>query len=72
MLDDRTEARSFAEWQRAPRDGSLINVEFLNGEIRQARWDAATRRWQLPRSDGSLVTMDHEPGCPPLDWWPAF
>ena len=72
MLSKDLEVRSIADWQRAPRDGSLICVEFPDGEIRQARWDAITRQWQLPHPDGNLVPMHYERNDIPQDWWPVL
>jgi hypothetical protein len=63
---------SVADWQRAPKDGSIINVEFVDGEITRARWDVVLKHWQVPRSDGNLVTMELERHDLPQDWWPVF
>jgi ssDNA-binding replication factor A large subunit len=64
--------RAIAEWQRAPKDGSVINVEFQDGEIRQARWDFKLGDWQVPRPDGDAVPMRWERRDLPQDWWPEF
>ncbi len=61
-----------ADWQRAPKDGSLINVEFPDGEVTQARWDVIQQNWTMARSDGSLVMMHHERQDLPQDWWPVL
>jgi hypothetical protein len=60
--------RAIADWQRAPKDGSLINVEFSGGEVMQARWDLGQERWRFPCHDGHAPTRRDTPH----DWWPAF
>jgi len=65
-------ARSVTDWQRAPKDGSLINIEFPNGEVTRARYDVFQKQWALPRQDGSLVCMQTVRNDLPLDWWPSF
>jgi hypothetical protein len=68
--NDRT--RPITIWQRAPRDGSVINVELSDGAITQARWDLIQERWQFPRADGNLMTLVPEQHGLPRDWWPEF
>jgi len=64
--------RTGADWERAPKDGSLINVEFSGGEVVQMRWDTRRMRWQMPQPDGDMIMLREERQEPPQDWWPVF
>jgi hypothetical protein len=64
--------RSGADWERAPRDGSLINIEFSGGEVVQARWDLRRMGWQVPQPNGEPILLREERQNPPQDWWPVF
>jgi hypothetical protein len=72
MMSEKTQGRSIANWQRAPRDGTIINVEFADGKIEQALWDSHREHWHLSRPDGALVTMHSARHDVPQDWWPIF
>src|SRR4051795_2474076 len=50
-------ARSGVDWQRAPKDGSLINIEFSGGEVVQARWDLRRMGWQVPQPNGEMIML---------------
>ena len=66
------QTQSVAEWQRAPKDGSVIFVEFASGEIAKAQFDLKRNEWQLPRPDGKGVMMHQVRLDDPQDWWPEF
>jgi hypothetical protein len=66
------QARSITDWQRAPRDGSVINVEFPDGEVTCARFDVFQKQWQVPCPNGKLVMMQQARKDLPMDWWPNF
>jgi len=72
MVDQEALVRAIADWQRAPKDGSLINVEFQGGDVTQAWWDTGHMQWQMPLPDGHVVAMDRERRDPPQDWWPVI
>ena len=63
--------RAVTSWHRAPKDGSVINVEFEDGEIAQVRWDVSANLWQLPRP-GGMVPLHQTLRGTPRDWWPVF
>jgi hypothetical protein len=68
-MSETAEVRSFAGWDRAPRDGSLINVELPGGEVALVRWDDNRRLSQVPCRDGSSVPIEDDL---PRDWWPVI
>ena len=72
MVDQDTLARSGSDWHRAPRDGSVIYVEFEGGEIGRARWDRKQKDWQLATTDGKPIMMHDVRHDEPRDWWPDF
>jgi hypothetical protein len=60
------------ELQRAPLDGSVINVEFSNGEITQVQWDLDQQQWKLPHPDGNVFATHDARHEVPEDWWPVL
>ena len=72
MQNSQTPIRYTTDWQRAPKDGSVIGVEFPDGVIAHARWDAKQRHWRMPTADGAFVAMDQQRKDTPLDWWPVI
>jgi hypothetical protein len=58
-------------WQRAPKDGSLISIEFSDGEVVQACWDLNQNYWLLPRPGGDVVVLHQVRHDLPQDWWPV-
>jgi hypothetical protein len=71
-LSENAQTRSVTNWERAPKDGSLINVEFSGDEVIQARWDLDREYWKVPRSDGDIIMLHGESYEPPSDWWPVI
>jgi hypothetical protein len=72
MMNKDALARSVTDWQRAPKDGSVINIEFPDGEVTRARYDVFQKQWAVPNHDGSLAWMGNVRNDLPLDWWPVF
>jgi hypothetical protein len=71
-LSQDAHTRRITDWQRAPKDGSVINVEFPDGEITLARFDVFQKLWEVPCRDGMLVAMHQQRHDLPQDWWPVF
>ena len=71
-MNENTATRAGADWERAPKDGTLINVEFSGGEVVQVRWDARQMHWQVPQRNGDPIMLREERQNPPQDWWPVI
>lgn len=72
MYFEQSKARFLASWQRAPKDGTLINIEFPNGDIAMAYWDKRGSDWRLTADDGSSHLLHHVRNDMPRDWWPEI
>jgi hypothetical protein len=60
------------DWSTAPKDGSVINIEFRGGTRAKAKWNAQTARWEVLRHSGKWVNIKFEHGTDhPLVWWAA-
>jgi hypothetical protein len=58
------------DWSAAPKDGFVINVEFLDGTKARARWNAQNGgRWEVLRQIGEWVGMEYEHHSVPRLWW---
>jgi hypothetical protein len=65
-----TAERMTEEWSTAPKDGSVINVEFPDGATSKARWNANEGRWEAIRANGTWVGMQYAHGLrDPIGWW---
>jgi hypothetical protein len=69
---ERDQSAATTDWHRAPLDGSVINVEFANGEITQMQWDLDQERWELPHPDRKVFATHYARHDVPQDWWPVF
>jgi hypothetical protein len=64
-------SREVNEDPTAPKDGSVINVQFRNGTTTKARWNTGTERWEAPDSTGRWRVMNfHYPSDRFERWWP--
>jgi hypothetical protein len=70
MTDENVRALRGSDWERAPRNGSTINVEFSTGEIAHARWDSRQAHWAFVDAKLGLVAMHLKRRDLPTDWWP--
>ena len=57
------------DWNTAPKDGSVIYVKFSEGPPVKARWNVATRQWQVLRKNGWWKSMQFDRGVTAPQWW---
>ena len=59
------------DWATAPKDGSVINVQFPDGTQAKARLSTESApQWEVLRGSGDWVSMDYEHGRQlPSRWW---
>jgi len=59
------------DWATAPKDGSVINVQFPDGIQAKARWSTdGAPLWEVLRGSGDWVSMEYDHGRqPPSRWW---
>ena len=59
------------DWTTAPKDGSVINVQFPDGTQARAKWSTdGAPQWQILRGSGDWVSMEYDHGRqPPSRWW---
>jgi hypothetical protein len=57
------------DWAAAPKDGSVIYVKFSQGPPVKARWNPATRQWQVLRKSGRWKAMEFDRGAIAPQWW---
>jgi hypothetical protein len=56
-------------WRTAPKDGTVIRVQFPDGTEADARC-AQRAQWETRRQDGTWVAMQYEHGSSePCVWW---
>ncbi|HEX3347045.1 MAG TPA: hypothetical protein VHS58_02955 [Acetobacteraceae bacterium] len=56
-------------WSTAPKEGSVIKVQFPDGTENTAKWDTKARQWDA-RLDGEWVSMAYAHGTrTPVVWW---
>ena len=60
-----------SDWGTAPKDGSVINVQFPDGEtVTKTKWNVQTCQWEVPRR-GKWSSMRDVHGIrDPVVWWP--
>jgi hypothetical protein len=56
------------EWDTAPKDGSIINVQFPDRTWTKARWNKDTGHWEVPQRD-KWVPMRVVRIREPVAWW---
>lgn len=60
------------DWATAPKDGSIVNVQFPDGTKAKAKWNAVSSggQWEVLRSSGKWVQMRFDHGInDPIVWW---
>jgi hypothetical protein len=57
------------DWAAAPKDGSVIFVKFSAGPPVKARWNSATRQWQVLRKSGRWTSLRFDRGDVAPQWW---
>jgi hypothetical protein len=64
-----TAERMTEEWSTAPKDGSVINVQFAAAVTSKVRWNATEGRWEVLRANGTWVGMQYAHGLrDPVGW----
>ena len=60
------------DWAAAPKDGSVINVQFSDGSTK-ARWNsqaAGGGQWEIADKNGRWIDMGYSRGrSTPIRWW---
>ena len=58
------------EWKTAPKDESVINVQFPNGQTAKARWSRDAGHWEMRKMGKWMPMRDVGGACDPVVWWP--
>ena len=59
------------DWATAPKDGSVINVQFPDGTQAKARWTTeGVPQWEVLRGGSEWDSMENDQGRQqPSRWW---